>query len=228
MCEMSLMMKSVCGLAGALVVLGVLAYVAWPSTVNPCRPLAYEPSLRAIKVDNVVAPDGSVVANMAGYVHFIEHNTYLPLQITAVHHEPPKSNNSLGEIELAAECIRFRIQYERTENVQHLGPAGGLRTNPISYKNFDLLHTDASKLDYELKPNCFFTPAFNVEVGSLERFSCRDTQHHECGYIANNVYNPRVDLVLRSFELELPHNKMLASAGRFSLFPKENSCSVWH
>jgi hypothetical protein len=223
--KMSLKVKILSGLVAALVVLVVLAIIAWPrKDDSPCGWLKNEPSLRGLQVTNMVSEDEQIVANMAGYVHFHEDNTYLPLKFSRVTHVPPRSQTN-GVISFSGQCVSVVVTYSTTDISSR--PGGLIRYHDLSMSIPNKQKTSDSG---KLEEICKFQDNFSLEVDRSRRYSSRNTYHHECGSSKpDGEYSQVATLVLRSFEIEMPitDDKKKIKEGKFSSPPDVSSSTSW-
>lgn len=195
-----------------VVVVGMAQHHGVQTVRAQCVPTKTKPQLDAMQVVNVASVEARVVANMAGYVHLIEDNSYLPLDITLVSIE---ENAEFRNVTLEGPCTKFRVDLAKLWEGQY------------SYKHFEMFIKDSvDGDDSSYQKICEFNKRFEFAHESSFRFSCKlRLGGHQCS--DKQTKKLRAKLELASFELELDGDPELVELGDFGKEPWIDSCLAW-
>lgn len=173
-----------------------------------CVPTKAMPELDSMEVKNVASVQRLVVANMIGYVHLVEDDSYLPLDISSVELEDRLIERNAT---LEGACTQFKIGISK-----YWGDS-------YKYKNLDMFIRDKSNGYQSFKKICEFNSKFELEHSNHVRYSCTKPASHRCS-------DPQTGklvavLELKSFEFEF--RAYQAKTGEFGKQPWADSCLAW-
>lgn len=207
------------GGVAAVVVIVVIALVAWPRSQPACTPSSVKPDVGSLTVKNVASSDFTTLANLAGYVTLTTTTkdkktelSYLPVDLETV--EVVKSGTT-GSVRFTGQCVTLEVDCEEAKD--NNGKA------QYKYKAINMqVKNDASEKK-TLEKVCKFDTPFAFMQPADQYYTCPKEQSHSCTGDKDTSYS----LNLKSIEFELDDKPEEVKAGKFVKKAFTESCTQW-
>jgi hypothetical protein len=206
--------KMLLGGVAAVVVVVVIVVVAWPRGPTQCVPTTTEPDLKALAVQNVASSNPAFLANLVGYIKFMDEKTptYLPVEATSVTVGQP-GKDGFSTVTLTSECATVNFNYKKVATKE--APP----VYQFNHIEMFVLNANTNK-DNQPKKVCEFDKQFDFSYPESNYYSCQSVRSQSCSDAGKKV----AELQLKSFEFEIEGDAEKAKKGEFSKTKWDKSC----